>query len=253
MICRGSMVTCFMIIPIVIMTILLLITCKNEIGIRSMNNAKDFFTDPKIIELVKASEQGDIKKIYELVASKVDVNTVGKEGMTPLMWTLGKQNKEGLRALLTIGANPNFIGSQNVSVVTMAAGAEDPELLKIILENGGNPNIKNYRGEPTLFTAIEQRRWENMRLLLNYGADINAVDDRGETAILRLATLNQFEQVAYLIEKGADFTIPNINGGTVALRVQERRLNPQLPHYQWQQKVRKMLEERGVKFPVPRP
>lgn len=71
--------------------------------------------------------------------------------------------------------------------------------------------------------------------------------------MLRAATLNQFEQVAYLIKRGADFTIPNIHGGTVALRVQERRLNPELPNYQWQQKVRKLLEARGVKFPVPRP
>lgn len=232
--------------------LLLLTACTDKLG-REQMNLKDFFTDPKVIELVNAVEQGNVEKIKALRKQGVDVNTVGKEGMTPLMWVLGKQSKQGMRILLTLGANPNFVAPNGESVVTMAAGAEDSELLKIVMDGGGNPDIKNSRGEPVLFTAIEQRRWLNLRLLLDSGADINAVDKAGETAMLRAATLNQFEQVAYLIGRGADFTIPNIHGGSVALRVQERRLNPELPNYQWQQKVRKMLEARGVKFPVPKP
>ncbi|WP_083235022.1 ankyrin repeat domain-containing protein [Candidatus Marithrix sp. Canyon 246] len=235
-----------------ISALLILVACNKGVRVNKMN-ANDFFKESEVLELAQAVARGDLKTIRELTKAGVNVNHAGEEGMTPLMWALGTQNKQGMQALLELGANPNYIAPNGASAASLAAGAEDLEFLIILLEGGADPNIKEHLGEPALFIAIGQRRWENMRLLLDKGADIDLTNKSGETAIYRAASLNQFEQVAYLIERGANFNIMDATSGTVAFIVQKRSIDPESSNYKWQQKVRQMLEDRGVKFPVQRP
>lgn len=232
--------------------LLLLTGCNDGYGVNKMR-VEDFFTDPQILLLLKAAEKADAAKLKQLVEDGTDPNTFGKEEMAPLMWELGQQNKKAMKALLAVGADPNLADSDGDSPMAMAAGAKDTELLKILLKGGGNPDAKNRLGEPGLMVAVGQRRLDNIKMLLDYGADINATDRTGTTPIVDAAGLNQFEIVAYLLERGADYKKANKGAATLAWRVQESRVDPSLPHYQWREKVIKMLEERGVKFPVPHP
>lgn len=237
----------------VLPAIILLSTSCGAACCQNMICIIDFYTDPQMLALIKAAEDNDIDKLKYLINEGVDPNTVGKEGMTPLFWALGHQNKKAMVALLTAGANPNLKNSDGDSPMAMASGAKDIELMKILLDRGGDPNIKNSLGKPALHVAIGQMRIENIKMLLDYGADINAKDRSGIPPVMYASHFNQYKIIAMLLERGADHTIKTKGGVPLAWIVQKRKVNPASEGYIWREKVIKMLEDRGVKFPVSHP
>ena len=48
--------------------------------------AEDYFDDPQVIELCRAIEQKDLVLVDKLITERTDVNTKGKDNMTPLLW-----------------------------------------------------------------------------------------------------------------------------------------------------------------------
>ncbi|WP_217997234.1 hypothetical protein, partial [Aquipseudomonas alcaligenes] len=44
------------------------------------------FSDPLVAELVVAATQNDFQKVDEKVQAGADVNTIGADGVTPLIW-----------------------------------------------------------------------------------------------------------------------------------------------------------------------
>ena len=67
------------------------------------------------------------------------------------------------------------------------------------------------------------------------------------------ANLNQYEIVYYLLNKGADLKHLTRGGVSLAEIVQDSTVDPEFAAYDIRQKVIKILEDRGVKFPVPHP
>lgn len=232
--------------------LILLIGCTDTNGANRMK-IKDFYTDPQVLELIKAAEKNNLSRVKQLVKEGADPNTFGKEGMTPLMWVLGHQNKKAMMTLLAVGADPNLKQKEKESPMSLAAGAKDTEYMKILLEGGGNPDTRNRLDEPILFVALGQRRLDNIKMLLEYGADINATDKTVTTTIINAAAFNQYEIVHYLLEKGADHKHLAKDNASLAWRVQNGKVDRQFEAYQWREKVIKILEDRGIKFPVPHP
>ncbi|PJJ59370.1 ankyrin repeat protein [Hymenobacter chitinivorans DSM 11115] len=221
-----------------------------------------YFQAPELAA-AQAIYRGDAAGLRQAVTTQhVNLAYSSPQGMTLLLFALANQQKACVRELLALGTDPNQVsllnGREKVQPVALVAGGEDQELVKILLDHRGNPNSTMHDAvagdEPAVFQAIHARRFDTMRLLLDHGADLNATDGLGNTALILLATFNQFEQVAYLLGRGADFRKASHSGGTVAFLVQDHQLaDPASEAYQWQQKVRRMLEERGVQFPVPDP
>ena len=225
--------------------------CTDGNGASKMD-IRDFYTNSKMLELIRAAEHNDLDKLKKLVNDGTDPNTFGNEGMTPLFWVLGHQNKKAMEALLTVGANPNLKNSDGESPMAMATGAKNTDFMKILLDRGGDPNIKNGVGEPALFVAIRQKSTENVKILLDYGADINATNRSSNTPVMYAANLNQYKIVQFLLEKGADHKHLTRGGVSLSEIVQDSHVDPEFEAYEIRKKVIKMLEKRGVKFPVPR-
>ncbi|UOQ74813.1 ankyrin repeat domain-containing protein [Hymenobacter cellulosilyticus] len=216
-----------------------------------------YFKAPEL-PAAQAIYRGDAAALRQVVTSqKINLGYSSPDGMTLLLFALANQQKDCVRTLLDLGADPNQIsllnGKEKVQPVALVAGAEDEELLRILLDHRGDPN-SIMDGEAALFHAIHARQFKALHLLVEHKADLNVVNKMGNTPITLLATFNQFEQVAYLIEQGADFRKPSPSGNTVAFLVQDHQLTDlNSATYKWQQRVRHMLEERGVQFPVPNP
>lgn len=81
----------------------------------------------------------------------------------------------------------------------------------------------------------------------------HAVDNTKKTPVMYAANLNQYEIVYYLLNKGADHKHLSRGGVSLAEIVQDSTVDPQFAAYEICQKVIKILEERGVRFPVPHP
>ena len=216
--------------------------------------ASDYFEDTPVQELAEAAARGDAAAVMHAVDVGADPNTIGRESMTPLFFAIGSsRNLSGVRALLKAGADASALIPSLGCAVTVAAAAADPALLETLLESGADANAKNNAQEPAIMVAVLNDRHENLELLLSHGADVDATDYGGETILTTLASLNNYEHVARLIERGADIHHVADNGATVANRVQRglKKLDPKSSHYQWAQRVKAVLEERGVEFPAP--
>lgn len=209
--------------------------------------AKDVFTDPKVLALVEAACKGDTTRVEQLVKQGANVNATGYREVTPLVWAMECHSKAGVKKLLELGADPNFKMEGDLSATWMAAGSNDPEWLPMMLAHGGDPNIRS-GWKNALMIAIEQERWANFHLLLEHGADVNNADTVGNTAATYAAAIGRFDIVAELLDRGYSYQLQRI-----AFEAQDRPIPKGSEAEQQKEKVIRMLEARGVKFPVKRP
>lgn len=217
--------------------------------------ANQYFKDV-YLDLANLVVEDDIEQIKRFVNIRnLDLNLPGQKGYTILAWSILIEKTSVIRLLIDLGANPNQLiddGKNKFNILLLPIISKNNAIFKILLDNGTNPNAK-YNFEPAIHRLILQQRWEEMRYLLDKGADINILTGVNETPVLLCATINQFEQVAYLMNRGADHTIKSVSGGSVALEVQEFQFDTNSENGKWRNKVKIMLEEKGVIFPVKRP
>src|SRR5690554_3020381 len=177
------------------------------------SHPRDFFDDPKIINLCHAVMSGDVQKIDQLVAEGVDVNSRGKGGMTPLLFSMVGFNKSGLERLMQHGANPNLQTEDKDSYMSFAAQANDADYLKIGLDHGGDPNLQGKMGRTLIFEAAMENNdsvQEVLSLLLDRGANINHLS-KGlmENAAMAAARINQYRPAFILLSNGIDYQQKN--------------------------------------------
>lgn len=229
--------------------------------------AENYFTDPKVIALCRAIEANDLPEMRRLIAAGVDVKTLGKDNMTPLLWAFPDNKLDRFRLLLEHGADPNvFIKSKfgveggfrvGDSVTHMACKTIFP-YFDDVFANGGDANLPNgveqERGEGPLFTVITaglgiQETKRRIDILLKRGANINQTVFR--TPLMNAASFGgQYEIAMHLIENGADVKLygPDERIKLTHLLVQAENglLKIAAPEQKnAYQKLVKMVEDRG--------
>ncbi|WP_437613278.1 ankyrin repeat domain-containing protein [Erwinia sp. V71] len=212
--------------------------------------------DPPMVTLLQAIRQGDEAQARRLMAEGVDLNTQGKQGITPLLWLIYQtQDKAATRLALTLGANPNYKDGSGDTAVNRVAGVKDPEWLSIILAAGGDPNSIGRQAEPALFNAIREERWANTEMLVERGADVNLPDGLSRNSALYAAYLNQYDFTWWLIEQGASVKGYDRSGADLSWMVHDSLsiMSPESPRYKTLLKVKHTLEQQGVTFPPPSP
>jgi ankyrin repeat protein len=195
-------------------------------ALKSMR-AQDYFDSKEQVQLASAAQRGNIAGMKQAIAAGADVNAVGHEGMTPLFWTIAKQNLRAFKSLLDSGANPNVATTwtnsrgvkQTAGALETAAVLENSEYLLALLQHGGNPNLVIDRsGETPIYQAIMHRRLENVKILVAQGADLEHKDMEGTTPIRQAATARMYETALFLLRAGADPAAEN-NWGSSAVEI----------------------------------
>ena len=186
-------------------------------------------------QLAQAAADGDAAAMQAAVDAGAQVDHVGTDAMTPLVWALAKGSAEGMAWLLEHGADPNRIlampkrwwadwpadkGPLKASPMSLAVQVHDhPELLRVLLDNGGDPNLLLYGpGSSNLLmrcmTGTTPRA--NVEVLLEYGADPSYRDEHGRTPLHDATYGHEFALVLKMLRAGADPTIdPPGNPSTV--------------------------------------
>lgn len=214
----------------------------------------EYFENGVTRELIGAAVENDTSRLKKLIVAGGNINEVGKDGISPLIFAVISQQTSAVRNMLEVGASPNYIAPNGPSAVSVAAKSGDAPTLAILLRHGGDPNIVDTQLlEPVLHVAVKAYKNEVVDLLLAHGADINAVSGAGDTAVMAAAMLNLFDQVVFLLEHGADHTKVSRVGGFLAYFVQENRVNPSSHLSKARNLAKEILEERGVVFPVSLP
>lgn len=205
--------------------------------------AADLFKDEGVIQLANAVARDERDEIIKLLASGIDPNTLGYDGISLLIWGVGARSSIGLETLIEQGANPDYVAPNGVSAVSLAAGAKRSRMLKALLKSGANPNaIEN--GQPALHIAVSQNRDVNYKLLVEAGADINATDSRQETAVvIAVGVFGRYDLAVYSLEHGLSHELRTLASYT-EFRAVGAKQQP------WREKTFQLLKERGIQFPV---
>lgn len=191
-------------------------------------DADEYFQKPAQVALVEAAGQGNIPRMRRALENGADVNAVGRDGMTPLMWAAAiKHNLEGFRFLLEHGANPNVVtelpkdfAAERAFIIETAFRLDDPRYMKLLLEHGADPNtILNDGDETPLFLHPQDRSLAQIKLLVEYGANVNHRAIYDITPLLDAVFGEEYETALFLLRAGAAPTIANSRNGSTALGV----------------------------------
>ncbi|MFO0934960.1 MAG: ankyrin repeat domain-containing protein [Gemmataceae bacterium] len=180
-------------------------------------NAKDYFTDNEVVILCDAISINDVRKVKDLVASGVNVNAKGKNGMTPLIWAFPANRVEVVRHLLKNKADPNtFIESDFGAPECFEKGDSFTHLacrsffdyFDDLFDNGGDPHLPHRglkgEGQTPIFSVIETtgiHAKARIKRLRDLGANITSCVN---VTPMSMAFLHDYELCVYLLELGAD-------------------------------------------------
>jgi ankyrin repeat protein len=231
----------------VVSLVLLLIATGSSATTVAGRSEQQTFADPLVAALVMAVSQGDFGDADNALKAGANVNAVGVEGLTPLLWIMGTTLNVGkIEYLLKAGANPNYRDERSlISPMYLAAGGNRPEILEVLLKNNGNPNLTGPRSETLLMLAVTQSRDKNIDLLLKYGVDINQTVRNRETAANKAVSSGRYDLVIRFLESGLTHDLQYL-----ARDVEVRQVPVDSDAQRWKDKVIEMLKERGAKFPA---
>ncbi len=214
---------------------------------------KDYFATAIQQQFAEAIRTGRIDHLGDLLEAGADPNKEEKNGVTPLIWSMIKQNIISYEWLILHGADPNYIAKNTdknvLSVMQAAAIAEDSNYLQIALKYGGNPNQRLPISDGTiLISAVENNRINNIKLLINAGANINHQDKNGYTPIMMAVLANRYQICCVLMELGADIKLKTNNGNNVCDLLDKyggKGLRADNSENKWLKLFRKMIKEGG--------
>lgn len=176
---------------------------------------KDVFDDPLAAGLATAAAKNDIAGVEALLEKGAKPNTLGRAGLTPLIWAGIEKADKGFLRLLDAGGDPNIISSNGTSGTFVAAGFIDTQVLARVLKAGGKPDIQGPGGMTPIMYAAQQGLASNITLLVEAGhANVNAQDALGLTALHYAVLHRHKEAVAALVAHHADKTIKDQRGLT---------------------------------------
>lgn len=209
--------------------------------------ARETFADEQVASFVTLVSEGDYTAANQLMKAGVDINVVGANGVSPLLWVmLTTLDLHKIGFMLKSGANPNYRDVKSgASAMFFAAGGERPDVLELLLRNKGDPNLIGVMDESLLMIATGQFREKNIELLLKHGADINWVDHHKKTVANYAAAYGRFDLIVRFLDMGLSHDLQGL-GRTVEISA----VSPSSEEQRWKNKVIDMLKARGVKFPA---
>ena len=156
--------------------------------------------------LLEAVESGDHAAAMRLLSAKgANVNSVGADGATPIMYAAANNDLELVRALIKAGADVKLANQFGSSALTEAAIIGSAPVISVLLKAGADPNYKTPDGETPLMAAARSGRVDAAAQLVDAGADINAKETwGGQSPLMWAAAQGQADMVKFLASQGAN-------------------------------------------------
>lgn len=204
--------------------------------------AEKFFADTKVIELCRAIEANDLEGIQRAIDNGADVNTLGKDNITPLLWAVPENHPERMKILLEAGANPNICIKSNLGIPWMFVGGDSVthmaarsafDYFDLVFDHGGDPKFPSGTNQnPPIFSVIEaglsaKEKKRRIEKLVKLGADINqpGSDYSGGTPPILAAVSfgGQYDLAMFLLELGAVPTAYDRHGSSTLAHILARQ------------------------------
>ena len=157
-------------------------------------------TPSKQAELLLAVIRGSRDRVRELLDQGVSVNTVGKDGLTPVFLAAQTSHLEMVNLLLERGANLRRRVFQGQSVLHSAA---TPEIARRLMAGGLKPYESTRMGLYPLHTAAQRGRTAVVKFFIDQGAPVNLPTALHMTPLHYAAANGHEDTVRLLLKLGA--------------------------------------------------
>ena len=166
--------------------------------------------------LQKAAENGQTRRVEQIIARGADVNSLDAEGRTALARAAANDREEIVQSLLNHGANPNQANRDGMAPLHLAAREGRSASASALLARGAEVNSTTPKGwTPLMFAAVNGYTGV-ARVLLDHGAGVNIKSNNGDAALDLAAYENREAMVQLLIQRGANVNSTDKKGKTAA-------------------------------------
>ncbi|CAH0549684.1 unnamed protein product, partial [Brassicogethes aeneus] len=127
-----------------------------------------------------AAFTGNVKIANVLVKNGVNVNAQDINGLSPLMFAVGKNHEETAEFLINQGADVNLCAQDKSTVLHFARKVK---IANVLVKNGVKVNAQDIKGLSPLMFAVGKNHEETAEFLINQGADVNLCAQDKTTAL----------------------------------------------------------------------
>lgn len=152
-----------------------------------------------------------------------DLNHQAKDFSTPLTRALARNDRQGARRLLWLGAQTSLEGAPDeAQPLAVARAQKDPRLARLV-EDYAAKREETFQQSPrtvplwvkdALQDAARRGDFARLEEVLRTGQTIDSPDDEGRTALHHAISAGQAEMVFYLLLAGANPNAVDLKGGT---------------------------------------
>jgi ankyrin repeat protein len=184
-------------------------------------------------QLMRASAEGNVGLIRELVAGGIRLEAEDGLGWRPIHIAAERGQLESVRTLAQLGAALNPPDQQGIVPLVWAAKQGHVKTVKLFLELGVDIDelvtiAVGASNRPLKMTALHHTVLEDklgpMRILARCGANVNATDEIGQRPVHMAAMNDRAEAMHLLWELGADLKAPYLPPASVAVAYNLQRL-----------------------------
>ena len=194
------------------------------------------------LQLIIASEKGDIETVKSLLKKDVYIHAQDKEGRCALVAAAYKNDLEIADLLINAGADVNMKDNTLQSAYLISTIEGYTELLRITLKTGADVHSTDSDNGTGLIRASDRGHVEIIKELLKTNIRVNHINKIGWTALLEAIILGDggkrhTEIVRLLVDAGADVNLPDKDGVAPLAHAKKRNFVD----------IIKILENSGVK------
>lgn len=160
-----------------------------------------------IYKLISDFNTTSVKAVVENDPSLL--NVTGRNGLTPLMYSVAINNYEIAKLLIEKGALVR-VGDNNLRApIHYATWNNDKRMIELLLANGAVIDTRAIGGATPLIHSSLSNRLDMCKFLVEKGADINIQCNSLTTPLYFAVLNNNMEYFDYLNEAGADIDVPD--------------------------------------------
>lgn len=208
-----------------------------------------YFSNPtmKLVDSLSIGDNGGVTSAIKLGA---DVNEVGVNGITPLIYSVIKLNQPAVATLLEMGANPNIRQDDGHNALTAAyeLSRTAPSILETLIKSGKcDLNVLMPDDEPMLYYLAASHKLDFLEMALKNGANPSLKTRGNRLIVISAALIEEYEAVELLLDAGAS-PVATDKAGTTLLEFVEDGSSQHIDPNGSKNKSRLRLLERLIKL-----
>jgi ankyrin repeat protein len=156
------------------------------------------------VPIAIAAMNRDTTAVRALVTRKVDVNAVGSDGTSALLWTVRAGDVETAALLIKAGADVKLDNRLGATPLALATANGDAAIVRLLVDAGADVNAPDVANETPLMSAARSGSVAAVQVLLDKGAAIEARAAGQQSPLMIAVRENRPAVVKLLVSKGAE-------------------------------------------------